>query len=155
MFDGFLFHLRAKGLQVSLTEWLALMEALVGGHAKSNLKVFYHLARALRCDKLILAALEATLRQFLKPDQLTETLPAARLLSVDTTVLRQRAAAICQQVNNPDLTLSVIETTSQVGSGATMPTVNAISVKNHGEQMLRAIAKEFRGKYKSIDPARA
>lgn len=41
------------------------------------------------------------------------------------------------------------------GSGATMPTVNAISVKNQGERMLRAIAKEFRGKYKSIDPARA
>ena len=41
------------------------------------------------------------------------------------------------------------------GRGATMPTVNAISVKDHGEMMLRAIAKEFKGRYKSIDPAKA
>ncbi len=36
-----------------------------------------------------------------------------------------------------------------------MPIVNAISVKDQGEQMLRAIAKQFKGKYKSIDPAKA
>ena len=47
MFTDFLFHLRAHGLQVSTTEWLALMEALAGGHAKGNLRVFYSLARAL------------------------------------------------------------------------------------------------------------
>ena len=40
------------------------------------------------------------------------------------------------------------------GKGAP-PTVNAISVKDQGEQMLRAIAKEFHGRYKSIDPAKA
>ncbi|MFT5107594.1 MAG: hypothetical protein ACI8XO_004262, partial [Verrucomicrobiales bacterium] len=39
--------------------------------------------------------------------------------------------------------------------GAPLPTVNAISVKDQGEKMLRAIAREFKGKYKSIDPARA
>lgn len=78
----------------------------------------HHLARALRCDKLILAALEATLRQFLEPDQLTGTLPAARLLSMDTALLRQRAVAIHRQVSNTDLTIKIIDTTSQVGSGA-------------------------------------
>jgi hypothetical protein len=41
------------------------------------------------------------------------------------------------------------------GSGATLPTVNAISVKDQGANMLRAIAKKFKGKYKSIDPAKA
>ena len=35
------------------------------------------------------------------------------------------------------------------------PTVHTISVKDQGERMLRAIAKEFRGRYKSIDPAKA
>ena len=39
--------------------------------------------------------------------------------------------------------------------GGTLPTVNAISVKDQGENMLRAIARKFRGKYKSIDPAKA
>ncbi len=47
MFTGFLFHLRRHGLKVSLTEWLALIRALLGGHARASLGVFYHLARAL------------------------------------------------------------------------------------------------------------
>jgi uncharacterized protein with von Willebrand factor type A (vWA) domain len=51
MFSGFLFHLRAAGLKVSLTEWLALVEALAGGHARCNLGVFYHVARALLVKK--------------------------------------------------------------------------------------------------------
>ncbi len=47
MFTDFLFHLRERGLKVSLTEWLPLMRALSEGHARSDLTVFYHLARAL------------------------------------------------------------------------------------------------------------
>lgn len=47
MFSEFLFFLRAHGLKVSLTEWLSLMEALSTGHARADLSVFYHLARAL------------------------------------------------------------------------------------------------------------
>ena len=47
MFTDFLFHLRARGLKVSLTEWLPLLRALAGGHARADLTVFYHLARAL------------------------------------------------------------------------------------------------------------
>lgn len=51
MFLGFLFHLRACGLKVSVTEWLGLMDALGKGYARSNLRVFYHLARALLIKK--------------------------------------------------------------------------------------------------------
>ena len=47
MFTDFLFHLRGHGIKVSLTEWLPLMRALAGGHARADLTVFYHLARAL------------------------------------------------------------------------------------------------------------
>ena len=47
MFTGFLFHLRGYGLKVSMMEWLALMKALCGGYARSNLTVFYNLSRAL------------------------------------------------------------------------------------------------------------
>ncbi len=47
MFTDFLYHLRAFGLKVSLTEWLALLQALAEGHARANLAVFYHLARAV------------------------------------------------------------------------------------------------------------
>ena len=47
MFTQFLYHLRSYGLRVSPTEWLALMRALVGGHSRASLSVFYHLARAV------------------------------------------------------------------------------------------------------------
>lgn len=47
MFVGFFFHLRAMGLRVGLTEWLALTQALARGHERASLPVFYHLARAL------------------------------------------------------------------------------------------------------------
>jgi uncharacterized protein len=47
MFIGFFFHLRALGLKVGLTEWLALTAALARGHDRASLPVFYHLARAL------------------------------------------------------------------------------------------------------------
>ncbi len=47
MFTDFLFHLRGRGLKVSLSEWLPLIRALAEGHARSDLSVFYHLSRAL------------------------------------------------------------------------------------------------------------
>lgn len=45
MFLEFFYLLRAKGLQVSLNEWLALIEALDKGLAESSLLGFYHLCR--------------------------------------------------------------------------------------------------------------
>lgn len=47
MFTDFFYHLRAVGLKVSLTEWLSLIDALVQGHARSDLAAFYALARSL------------------------------------------------------------------------------------------------------------
>lgn len=47
MFIDFFYHLRDFGLKVSSTEWLALMQALSGGHARADLNTFYHLARCL------------------------------------------------------------------------------------------------------------
>lgn len=47
MFSGFLFHLRAHGLKVSLTEWLTLIEALAGGYGRASLAGLYHLGRSV------------------------------------------------------------------------------------------------------------
>jgi len=47
MFTGFLLHLRAVGLKVTLTEWLVLVRALAEGYGRASLSVFYHLARSL------------------------------------------------------------------------------------------------------------
>ena len=77
-----------------------------------------HLARALRCDKLVYAAMEATLRLYLQPAKLTDRLPVARMLGVGPEALRRRADAICAAIGNGTLQAQAVEATSQVGSGA-------------------------------------
>ena len=47
MFIDFFFYLRQRGLKVTVTEWMTLMEALVKGLAGESLIGFYHLCRSL------------------------------------------------------------------------------------------------------------
>lgn len=47
MFTDFFYTLKAKGLDVSLSEWLTLMDALNKGLAASSLTEFYYLARMI------------------------------------------------------------------------------------------------------------
>jgi uncharacterized protein len=47
MFQEFLYTLRAYGLPVSTTEWLAFQKALAGDLAAANMERFYNLSRAL------------------------------------------------------------------------------------------------------------
>lgn len=49
MFLDFLFHLRARGLKVSTTEWMTLMKALARGHADESMSKFYYLCRSICC----------------------------------------------------------------------------------------------------------
>lgn len=47
MFSNFFYTLKAKGLDVSLTEWIALHDALNKGLCGSSLTGFYYMARAI------------------------------------------------------------------------------------------------------------
>ena len=47
MFLDFFYLLRARGLDVSLNEWLSLIEALDKGLCESSLMNFYHLCRSI------------------------------------------------------------------------------------------------------------
>ncbi len=47
MFVDFFYHLRHRGLKVSLTEYLTLLEALHKGHSDASLNRFYTLARSI------------------------------------------------------------------------------------------------------------
>ena len=76
------------------------------------------LARALRCDKMIYAALESTLRLYLKSDALPKSLPLYRMLAVTPSTLKERANAILASLNNSQIKVEIVETTSQMGSGA-------------------------------------
>src|SRR5205085_6891812 len=49
------------------------------------------LQRALRADKLTLAALGATLALYLEPERAAEEIPALRMLRQDTAAVRARA----------------------------------------------------------------
>lgn len=47
MFTDFFYTLKAKGIEVSMTEWITLMDALDKGLADSSLSKFYYLARMI------------------------------------------------------------------------------------------------------------
>jgi L-seryl-tRNA(Ser) seleniumtransferase len=79
------------------------------------------LHRALRADKLTLAALEATLRLYRDPAAASERIPTLRMLKADEKQLRRRAnrlaAALKKQAG--DLAdIAVVRSTGRVGGGA-------------------------------------
>ncbi|WP_286772303.1 MULTISPECIES: L-seryl-tRNA(Sec) selenium transferase [unclassified Leclercia] len=78
------------------------------------------LKRALRADKMTLAALEATLRLYLHPEKLTERLPTLRLLSRDAASLHQLGETLLAQVapHYSDFEVRVEPCLSQPGSGS-------------------------------------
>lgn len=83
------------------------------------------LARALRVDKMAVAALEATLALFLDRDRLFHDHPVTRMISQPAEVLRPRAEAMAASIRagSPDgTTVEVIDITSETGSGA-LPTL--------------------------------
>jgi L-seryl-tRNA(Ser) seleniumtransferase len=82
------------------------------------------LARALRIDKMTLAALEETLRHYLEPESLFEKLPTLRVIACKREDLERRASksaeALAKKLEGL-IKVSVIEATSQIGGGS-LPT---------------------------------
>ncbi|KGQ71507.1 selenocysteine synthase [Chelonobacter oris] len=79
------------------------------------------LKRALRCDKVILAGLEATLRDYLFPEKLTEVNPTLQLLTRDLDTLRQTAEQLLlklQEKLGADYCLQLEASSAQIGSGS-------------------------------------
>ena len=88
---------------------------LIAALAKNPLK------RALRLDKIRLAALEAVLRLYADPDRLAARLPALRLLTRSREViaaLAQRLSPAVARAIDGAASVAIIETKSQIGSGA-------------------------------------
>ncbi|MCS0504969.1 L-seryl-tRNA(Sec) selenium transferase [Ancylobacter mangrovi] len=77
--------------------------------------------RALRVDKIRLAALEATLRLYRDPERLAQRLPTLRLLTRTREELAALGAALAgpvAQVLGADFSVEVADCASQIGSGA-------------------------------------
>jgi L-seryl-tRNA(Ser) seleniumtransferase len=77
--------------------------------------------RALRVDKVRLAALEATLRLYRDPDRLVERLPTVRLLARkknDIEAMAKRLLAAVGRAAGEGFSATVVACSSQIGSGA-------------------------------------
>jgi L-seryl-tRNA(Ser) seleniumtransferase len=107
------------------------------------------LKRALRCDKLTIAALAATLRLYLRTGDLASTLPTLRILSrraSEIAAIAPRAREIVAERLGADYAVEIVDAASQVGSGA-MPVEELKSVAlrvSHPSKSANAIAAMFR-----------
>ena len=82
------------------------------------------LKRALRCDKLTLAALSATLRLYLRSGNLASDIPTLRYLVRTLPEMKRIAPRACEILIDrlgAEFQCEIIESTSQIGSGA-LPT---------------------------------
>ena len=81
--------------------------------------------RALRCDKLILTALQDAAETYLRAE--SESLPLNQALQADPTTLKRRANKLAKALANLPLQVTVHEGASQVGGGAlpqaTLPSI--------------------------------
>ena len=107
------------------------------------------LKRALRCDKLTLAALAATLRLYLRSADLGAELPTLRILGRSASeigAVAPRAREIIAERLGKGYVVEIVQATSQVGSGA-MPVEELKSVAirvTNPEKSANAIAAMFR-----------
>ena len=108
------------------------------------------LKRVLRCDKVILAGLEATLRLYLNPEKLSERLPTLRLLTKSVEQLRadaERLKARLESRLNADFQLQIEDSLAQIGSGSQpmerIPSV-AVTLSEKTLQKLSALSTRFK-----------
>ncbi len=107
------------------------------------------LKRALRCDKLTLAALAATLRLYLRSGDLAHELPTLRILSRTASEIRAiapRAREIVAERLGHGYLVEIVEAASQVGSGALpIEELKSVAIRvSHRDKSANAIAAMFR-----------
>lgn len=100
------------GIIIGKKEWVAKLKK-------------HPLARALRVDKLTLAALQATLLHYVK-NEAAQKIPVWQMISAQIPALETRANAWMEQWKKAGLAASTVETLSTVGGGSlpgeTLPT---------------------------------
>jgi L-seryl-tRNA(Ser) seleniumtransferase len=86
---------------------------IVGQSAAIEAARVHPLARAVRIDKLSLAALEATLALYRDPELARRELPVLAMLTASETVLERRARALAEATGG-----ELVASTARVGGGA-------------------------------------
>ncbi len=107
--------------------------------------------RALRVDKVRLAACEATLKLYRDPDRLAQRLPTMRFLARSLEEIRQQAARLVPvlgDVTGPDVSVEDIPCRSQIGSGAlpldTIPSFGLSLRPKGGGRAVEELSAAFR-----------
>jgi L-seryl-tRNA(Ser) seleniumtransferase len=100
-----------------------LQTGLIVGRAEVIERLRKHpLYRVLRCDKLVYAALEATLESYLRETEL-EDIPVLKMLALSKEQMRERAEKFVEKLRtalseHSELSVDIIEGDSAVGGGA-------------------------------------
>ncbi|MEK6680222.1 MAG: L-seryl-tRNA(Sec) selenium transferase, partial [Nitrospirota bacterium] len=106
------------------------------------------LARAIRIDKLTLAGLEATLREYLDEEKVVKNIPTLNMLCQPVSEIEEKAKYIADRLKtaSSSFEVSVVDETSQSGGGAlplvSLPT-KVVAILSKGlsatrlEEMLR------------------
>jgi L-seryl-tRNA(Ser) seleniumtransferase len=108
-----------------------------------------HLQRALRCGKLTLAALEATLRRYRQSPNIVDEIPTLRAFTRPMDEIRALGEALAPKLAGAlgnEFCIQIQESTAQIGSGA-LPTEELPSVAvfvQHPKLSANAIAQKFR-----------
>jgi len=76
------------------------------------------LLRALRIDKLTLAALEATLKEYIDPENARQNIPTLRMLLEDPSLTRRRAQRLARMLKDVPAKIHVQEDVTYSGGGA-------------------------------------
>jgi L-seryl-tRNA(Ser) seleniumtransferase len=109
--------------------------------------------RALRCGKLTIAALEATLRLYLESPDVVHAIPALAAFARPAAELEQigcTAIGLLGPALGPDYELSLEDSTSQIGSGA-LPT-EEIATKAIAVRSSRASADAIAARFRAARP---
>ncbi|PLY07117.1 MAG: L-seryl-tRNA(Sec) selenium transferase [Desulfuromonas sp.] len=95
---------------------------LIVGKRKAIETIRKHpMARALRIDKMTLAALEATLRLYLEPQKALDEIPVLRMLDISAPELLKRSRALARKLRSvcgEKARIEVVAESSCVGGGA-------------------------------------
>ena len=76
------------------------------------------LARAVRVDKMTLAALRETLCAYLEPEKALEEVPTLSMLAASEAALRARAETLALRLRKAGVACQTVETQEQVGGGS-------------------------------------
>ena len=93
------------GIILGSEEWIARLKT-------------HPLTRAMRVDKMTLAALEATLQSYLDPEKAQEEIPTLRMLSIDPARLKLRAELLRERLEKEGVLCEVVPEQDQVGGGS-------------------------------------